>query len=223
MKLTTLQNQLLTAIGQSDLANYFYWTGGTLLSALYLHHRESEDLDFFSDDLIAEEVVLMAMQGIKRSLKLTGLNQRTHLNRQQYQLRKGGETLKLEFVYFPFPAIMKPKKAAPWPIRIAPLKDIAANKIFALYERGEPKDAVDLYYINKKEPWSIAQLTSLANKKFGIGIDQAKLASRAFEAAAKLSAIKPLLTKEKNLARVRRDIESLFGSAGKTHLSTLLV
>ncbi|MBI2050988.1 MAG: nucleotidyl transferase AbiEii/AbiGii toxin family protein [Parcubacteria group bacterium] len=222
MKLTALQNQLLAAIGQSDLANYFYWTGGTLLSAHYLHHRESEDLDFFSDDLIAEEVVLMTMQRIKRSLKLAGLSQRTHLNRQQYQLKKGGKTLKIEFVYFPFPAIMKPKKVAPWPVRVAQLKDIAANKIFALYERGEPKDAVDLFYIAEKKSWGIKQLTALASKKFGIDIDQAKLASQAFAAAAKLSAIKPLLTKEKNLARLKQSIEALFSSAGKTYLSTLL-
>lgn len=222
MKLTSLQNQLLDAIGQSDLARYFYWTGGTLLSAHYLHHRASEDLDFFSDDLIQEEAVLMNMRHIKRSLKITAMNQSTHLNRQQYQLRKGQETLKLEFVYFPFPTVAKPKKIAPWPVRIASLKDIAANKIFALYERGEPKDAVDLFYINKKEAWSINQLANLASKKFGIDIDRAKLASQAFNAAAKLSAIRPLLIKEKNLAKLKNNIERLFGLSGSSYLSTRL-
>lgn len=223
MRLTKLQNQLLVAIGQSDLAQFFYWTGGTLLSAHYLHHRGSEDLDFFSDDLIQEEVVLMNMRQIKHSLKLTRLNQRTHLNRQQYELQKGNEKLKLEFVYFPFPAVSKPKKVAPWPVRVAALKDIAVNKIFALYERGEPKDAVDLYYINKRETWSIQQLTRLASKKFDIEIDQAKLASQAFTAAAQLTTIKPLLFKEKNLAKLKDSIELLFSLPGTKYLSTRLV
>ena len=212
MKLTNFQNQLLAAIGQSDLARYFYWIGGTLLSAQYLQHRLSEDLDFFSDDLIQEEVVLMHMQNIKRSLKLTGMNQRTHLNRQQYQ-----------FVYFPFPSVIKPKKVAPWPVRVATLKDIAVNKIFALYERGEPKDAIDLYCICKEKTWSIKQLANLASKKFGIDIDRAKLASQAFEAASQLSKIKPLLIKEKNIAKLKENIELLFSFSGSKYLSTLLV
>lgn len=33
----------------SKLRKQFYFTGGTALSAIYLHHRESEDLDFFSE------------------------------------------------------------------------------------------------------------------------------------------------------------------------------
>lgn len=32
-----------------SLRKQFYFTGGTALSAFYLHHRESEDLDFFSE------------------------------------------------------------------------------------------------------------------------------------------------------------------------------
>lgn len=223
MELTKLQNQLLDAIGRSALARYFYWAGGTLLSAQYLHHRLSEDLDFFSDDLIQEEVVLMEMRRIERSLKFTRLNQRTHLNRQQYELQKGAEKLKVEFVYFPFPPVSKPKQVKPWPVRIAMLKDIAANKIFALYERGEPKDAVDLFYVCKKEKWSVKQLSILANKKFGIDIDGAKLASQAFTAAARVGTIKPLLSKETNLAKLQDSIERLFSSSGSTYLSTRLV
>ncbi len=36
------------AIREEDLTDWFYFTGGTALSQFYLHHRYSEDLDFFS-------------------------------------------------------------------------------------------------------------------------------------------------------------------------------
>ena len=32
------------------LLKRFYWTGGTVLSEFYLHHRESQDIDLFSED-----------------------------------------------------------------------------------------------------------------------------------------------------------------------------
>jgi len=48
-ELNALQRQVLDLFARSALREKFYWTGGTLLSAVYLHHRRSEDLDFFSD------------------------------------------------------------------------------------------------------------------------------------------------------------------------------
>ncbi|PIZ81285.1 MAG: hypothetical protein COY02_02870, partial [Parcubacteria group bacterium CG_4_10_14_0_2_um_filter_41_6] len=140
MQLTQLQKQALNAIGQTELAKYFYWTGGTLLSSHYLHHRISEDLDFFSDDLIEEEAVLAEMNKIKKILGIAKMIHTTRMNRQQYILQKGKEQLKVEFVYFPFQSILKPKKIKQFPVKIASLKDISVNKIFALYQRAEPKD-----------------------------------------------------------------------------------
>jgi len=46
--LTPFQQQLLRAIGQTQIAENFYLTGGTALAAYFLQHRLSEDLDFFS-------------------------------------------------------------------------------------------------------------------------------------------------------------------------------
>ncbi|MBU2575758.1 nucleotidyl transferase AbiEii/AbiGii toxin family protein [Patescibacteria group bacterium] len=222
MQLTKLQKQTLDAISQTDLVKYFYWTGGTLLSAHYLHHRTSEDLDFFSDDLIQEEAVLAQINKIKKMLGFTKMRHITNLNRQQYILQKGKEQLKLEFVYFPFKSISKPKKVRNYPVKIASLKDIAVNKIFALYERGEPKDAIDLYYINKKEKFNIDELFKLATKKFD-NIDKATLASKAIEAVERIDEIKPLLEKKVNTQKLKSEIEDLFSKSGAKYLSTLLV
>ena len=46
-KLYSLQDQFFTALSESLTG--FYLTGGTALSRFYLHHRYSDDLDFFID------------------------------------------------------------------------------------------------------------------------------------------------------------------------------
>ena len=46
--LSEQQKRLLELLGgEKIVANSFYFTGGTVLAEYYLHHRLSEDLDFF--------------------------------------------------------------------------------------------------------------------------------------------------------------------------------
>ncbi|OIO49335.1 MAG: hypothetical protein CO042_02085 [Parcubacteria group bacterium CG_4_9_14_0_2_um_filter_41_8] len=222
MQLTQLQKQALNAIGQTELAKYFYWTGGTLLSSHYLHHRISEDLDFFSDDLIEEEAVLAEMNKIKKILGIAKMIHTTRMNRQQYILQKGKEQLKVEFVYFPFQPILKPKKIKQFPVKIASLKDISVNKIFALYQRAEPKDIIDLYCLHKAKKLNINEITKLAIKKFD-AIDKAILAGKAIEAVERIDEIKPLLEKKINAKELKSEVEKLFSKPGIKYLSTLLV
>ena len=56
--LTDNQKSLLARFGASQLCGSFYLTGGTALSAVYLQHRLSEDLDFFTaNDFGIEEIL----------------------------------------------------------------------------------------------------------------------------------------------------------------------
>ena len=64
--LNPTQIKALTAIGQSELAKIYYWTGGTALAYKYLNNRLSVDLDFFSYDLIADEELLALVNNIKK-------------------------------------------------------------------------------------------------------------------------------------------------------------
>ena len=49
--LTARQKQLLElAVSEVYITENFYLTGGTALASWYLHHRESYDLDFFSEN-----------------------------------------------------------------------------------------------------------------------------------------------------------------------------
>jgi hypothetical protein len=43
------QEFLELVLKEPFLTKRFYWTGGTVLSEFYLHHRESDDIDLFSE------------------------------------------------------------------------------------------------------------------------------------------------------------------------------
>ena len=56
--LTKEQKIILAGIRKSDfLTKNFYFTGGTALSVYYFGHRESEDLDFFTEQDLPRELV----------------------------------------------------------------------------------------------------------------------------------------------------------------------
>ena len=57
--LNQLQIDILKFFAKNSFAKNFYWTGGTLLAYQYLHHRDSVDLDFFSDDLFSDNDYLI--------------------------------------------------------------------------------------------------------------------------------------------------------------------
>lgn len=47
--LTKEQQVILAQVKKEPFLDQFYFTGGTALSAFYLQHRYSEDLDFFTE------------------------------------------------------------------------------------------------------------------------------------------------------------------------------
>lgn len=50
--LNDIQMRFLQEFVLSDISYYFRLSGGTALSAFYLEHRYSDDLDFFSEEKI---------------------------------------------------------------------------------------------------------------------------------------------------------------------------
>lgn len=58
VNLTPIQRLVLTEFSKSLVFRQkFYLTGGTALSAFYLHHRLSEDLDFFSEQELEDKLI----------------------------------------------------------------------------------------------------------------------------------------------------------------------
>src|SRR3989338_10233493 len=108
---TPLQQQIFDEFSKnSKLSKQFYFTGGTALSAVYLHYRESEDLDFFSErdfdnDLIIE-FIKHASTVLKLDYKVT-LRERVRIFEF---LKRGKFIIKVDFGFYPHKRINKGKK-----------------------------------------------------------------------------------------------------------------
>ncbi|MEW6214634.1 MAG: nucleotidyl transferase AbiEii/AbiGii toxin family protein [Nitrospirota bacterium] len=163
--LTEKQKILLEKFAEWPQASQFYMTGGTALSAFYLQHRLSEDVDFFTEENVEIEAVLSFLQSIPdiRDLRLE-----RKFDRKIFLIHYGdGEDFRVEFTKYPFKRI--DQFTIVEGINIDSMRDILANKLFALADRRDIKDFVDIYFILKENPaFSIDNAINKAEQKFGI-------------------------------------------------------
>lgn len=221
IKLSGLQKETLKFFGQNKFAQNFYWTGGTLLSYCYLNHRDSVDLDFFSENLFTDEEYLKFINELKKCVKADRISFSIQNNRRLYIVQRKNETIKLELVFFPFPAVEQRKKLKEFSVIADSLADIMVNKTLAAYQRDEIKDLYDLYfYLTDKPKYNLFQLISLIEKKFGVEIEPVIFLAKANETAGKLDSLKPLLMKkENNLSlNVKSYLQKLFNKKARTQL-----
>lgn len=221
IKLTNLQRDVLSFFGRSSFGRNFYWTGGTALSCRYLHHRDSIDLDFFSGDLFADDEYLIFINDLKKTLKLDKIILTKQYNRHLYLVSRHDENVKLELVFFPFPAIEKRKTMPKFSLAIDSLSDIMVNKALSAYQRNEVKDIFDLYFYLKQKPkYDLSQLIPLVEKKFGMAIEPTLLLSKINELAENIDLLKPLLfNPEKDLTKKVKDFfQNSFNSLAKNKL-----
>ena len=173
--LTPLQRRLLHEIGQSPLRDAFVLTGGTALAAFYLHHRYSVDLDLFTDSPMAVAQVPPAMQEIAGRLDLEITFTRTLGTFLECFLTSAdGERVELDFAQ-DSPYRLEPTRFdADLGLSIDNPTDIACNKLSALFDRAEPKDFVDVYFV-VHELMPFDRLLELARQKH-VGLDDYWLA-----------------------------------------------
>lgn len=106
--LTERQIRLLKTIGANDwLCERFVLTGGTALAAFYLHHRYSEDLDFFSTEDIDVMQIGVFFRTVKEEVGFASMDFQSSFNRNLFFLKFSDEVLKTEFTYFPFERIQE--------------------------------------------------------------------------------------------------------------------
>lgn len=147
----------------------FYLAGGTALSLFYLHHRESEDLDFFTQEFDATRVMEI----------ITGLQKETSKNIDLVSENLSGKTadimiynleyaedrfLKIDFVKDVLLLINQPQIVEG--IKILSIEDIYLRKIHAVSGlrigvdrigrnkftggRQTAKDLFDIYFLSKE-------------------------------------------------------------------------
>lgn len=172
------QVEFLELFSESNLADFFYLSGGTALAAFYLNHRESEDLDFFSEEEVDPLAVETFLKHNKRRIGFDTLEFQSSFNRNLFFLNFGGDVLKTEFTYFPFPRIEKGKKEGK--LQIDSLRDIAVNKLFTISQQIRARDFVDFYFILKDKKLDLGGLIGDVRAKFDANIDAIQLGSQFF-------------------------------------------
>jgi len=217
---TESQKKIIDLFSASSLSKKFYLTGGTALSVFYLQHRLSIDLDFFSDKPFLYDEIAPFIERLKKDFNLKEIPTVKIFDRWQFTV-KDKETVKLEFVYFDHEKKrLKPLKKE-GRILIDSLEDIAANKTLAYFDRNEPKDLFDLYYLITKKDFPVSKLLELVKDKFGIVFSEISFWSESTKSLKLLASLRPFIA-EKNFDSLIKEINSFFYEEGKKSLAEKL-
>jgi Nucleotidyl transferase AbiEii toxin, Type IV TA system len=160
-KLYPLQDSILQVF--SDAAIKHYLTGGTALSRIFLHHRYSDDLDFFlNSDPDFETESDRAIDLLHQHFESVTVDNR-QLDFRRLFVSQASVTLKLDFVNdvaYHFNGFEKTKI---YYKTDNPL-NILSNKIAAL-NRQAAKDIADIIWICRKYPFTWPEMVGHAAQK----------------------------------------------------------
>lgn len=143
---------LLLKISQINPFPSFYLSGGTAL-ALHINHRQSEDLDFFTQKKFKPDSFLPAIKslGSINKLQLDSGTLNCFINQVQLQL-----------LHYPYKLLSKPTKLNQ--VNISSKLDIACTKLITISSRGSKKDFIDLYFLLQE--YSLPFLFKKLNQKY---------------------------------------------------------
>jgi predicted nucleotidyltransferase component of viral defense system len=160
--LTPLQNSFLGEF--FHLTQDFYLTGGTALSAFYLQHRYSVDLDLFThnDEAFQKADDLTRQASAKLNVDCKPVRITSYF--KHFRVGSKDEPLTIHFSKDYATHIKPPNHFAG--ILVDSIEDITANKICAALGRTEIKDLVDLYFLDKAG-YSIPEYFDIAQQKDG--------------------------------------------------------
>ena len=170
-----LQDRFLEHFFAGPLAEHFYLTGGTALARFYYHHRESLDLDLFTNDPAQDfALVNQLVLSILHTLDLRITSQVTTDTFIQYIVADStGTSLKVDLVKdvpVHFGALVVNQG-----VRVDSLENIGSNKVLAVFGRTEAKDFIDLYWILQRSDLTFDQLFQQAREK-DLGLSELFLA-----------------------------------------------
>ena len=141
------------------MRQHYYLGGGTTI-AIYLGHRHSVDLDWFTEEGITDPMRLAQNIRDKGIPFVTGQIERGTLHGTISGVR-------ISFLEYKYP-LLKPliiwQKAA---CQLATLEDLACMKLSALTQRGSKKDFVDICALGLRY-FSLRDMLRLYQKKFSV-------------------------------------------------------
>jgi hypothetical protein len=141
-------------------------SGGAALSGLHLHHRLSHDIDLFFD--VQEDVRFATRAAADLAANEGGslVLVRDGGSFVRGQLTLGKHTLDLDLAHEPSKPL-QPRDIID-DVTVDSLSDLHANKITCLLSRTEPRDLVDLFFLDKKGLTTENALPGALQKDAGI-------------------------------------------------------
>jgi predicted nucleotidyltransferase component of viral defense system len=148
--LTDLQKRIILLFNTLPDKEAFYLTGGTALSAFYLKHRRSHDLDFFTE---VEELITPFSQKLESFLlkEKMKVDRRRSLHSFIELSVKVEEEVAIIHLALDSPfRLEKVSDSQDFPgLKVDSLIDIAANKLLTLFGRAELRDFIDIYFLHQ--------------------------------------------------------------------------
>lgn len=163
--LTELQERVLEIFfAVPELKEHFYLTGGTALSAFYLEHRLSDDLDMFTHSMEIED----ASRLFEDAIRTAGFQLTKERSSATFRRYKVADSLQVDIVRDVDFRIGSPQLKGPFMVDSP--QNIAMNKVLAIYGRLDSKDYVDLFFLKPVLNFDIMELIDIAKNKDG-GMD----------------------------------------------------
>ena len=147
--------------------------GGAALSGVDLHHRLSNDVDIFFPDRLEHRATVARLSELAESVSASAriVRDAGHLVRAVVQTPVG--SVVLDLVHDPVPRI-EPEGRHVEGIRVESLADLRAAKLTCILSRSEPRDLVDLLFLDRAGYPPDADLGLALSKD--AGVDPAVLA-----------------------------------------------
>jgi hypothetical protein len=151
--ITPFHIRLMRIVGEAGQAHgveNLRLDGGTALAAYHLHHRESEDLDFFCDPPLNAAAFGDEVQQRARAEGVDVSSQgRANLGISRLQAQNPDnpeQQVKIDLV-LQSPFRLEPLEDTAEEIHIPSYRDICAGKLHAICDRFEERDFIDLHVI----------------------------------------------------------------------------
>lgn len=161
--LTDLQQEIINTLKGIEEAKEFYFTGGSALAAYHLHHRLSEDMDFFTP---IEGLIQLVSKKLKVELEKKGIDVnliRSFKSFVEMIANKEEESMKIQFALDSPYRLDKTKEFNG--LVVDSLLDMAVGKLLALFGRAEERDFVDIYFLVKEGYCDLDRLIQKASEK----------------------------------------------------------
>lgn len=199
--LNPFQKKTLDVFKKTSLSKKFYLSGGTALAEVYLHHRYSEDLDFFTAEEMDLEELEKFSNLVAKENRIQKIEFQHGFGLYTFFMKDKQRVNKIDFGQYPFEPIEELVKFNG--IMIESLFDIAVNKAHTIAFRPRLRDFIDLYFVLQKErEWTFENLLQKSFEKFEMRVDALQLGTNLIQ--VKTLADMPIMIKKVDLQKIQK-------------------